>query len=221
MATKREAPEAAKAHQLTKQVPLATIAYSGDPTVPSTVVGEGWEVHQHSGTYAVGYWQGYIDLAGWSREDLTMFTQAVDIQKSFLTRNDGVIGSLPVVKEIDIITSRKLTETEILQLSTLPGFAGSPVDLMQVIYGLRRTLVQNTNIAREYVTADVETFGSGNPTAMDKLHYTRIIQFTIAGAAANLYVYPTNLVVAAVTVKEADLVWIERLRRSYVLQGAV
>lgn len=210
----------AREHQLMKQVPLATISYSEDfPSVPSTIDGEGWEINQVGGTYAVGYWQGYIDLAGWSREDLTMFTQAVDIQKSFLTRNNGIPGSLPVVKEIDILSSRKLTEAEILQTSTLPGFEGNTVDLMQVIYGLRRTLVQNANIAREYVTADVETFGSGNPTAMDKLHWTRIIQIQIAGPAADLFVYPTNLVVAAVTVKEEDLVWIERLRRSYVLQG--
>jgi len=218
----KKLPEEAKSHQLMKQVPQATIAYSEEfPSTPVTVTGEGWQVHQESGTYGVVYWQGYIDLAGWSKQDLTMFTQAVDIQKCFMSRNDGAAGSLPVVKEIDLVTTRKLTRAEIVEESTLPGFEGNTVDLMEVIYGLRRTLVFNANIAREYVIADVETFGSGNATAMDKLHWTRIIQFSIVGPAANLYVYPTNMLVAAVTMHEKDLVWLERLRRSYVLQGAV
>jgi len=222
MAKKTASGPSAKAHQLMKQVPLGTISYSEDfPTTPTTVTGEGWQVHQASATYGIAYWQGYIDLAGWSKQDLTMFTQAIDIQKCFMTRNDGAPGSLPVVKEIDIVSTRKLTREEITRESTLPGYQGNTVDLMEVIYGLRRTLVFNANITREYVVADVETWGSGNPTAMDKLHWTRIIQFSIVGPGANLYVYPTNLIVAAVTVQEKDLVWLERLRRSYVLQGAI
>jgi len=219
----RKAPEQAKAHQLMKQVGLATISYSSDyPTTPSTITGEGWNIHQFGTAYAQAYWQGYIDLAGWSAQDLTMFTQAVDIQKSQMTRNNGLPGSVPMVKEIDILTTRKLTRDEILELSTLPGFEGNTVDLMEVIYGLRRTLVFNTNIAGEFVVADVETFGSGNATAMDKLHWTRMILVTLEPApGAELFVYPTNLLVAALTMQEKDLVWLERLRRSYVLQGAV
>jgi len=218
----KNAGPTAKAHQLMKQVPLATISYSEDyPTTPSTVVGEGWDIFQDGPTLAKAYWQGYIDLAGWTRDDLTMFTQAIDIQKCFITRNGGAPGSLPVVVELDIVSTRKLTRDEITQLSTLPGYSGSTVDLMQVIYGLRRTLVFNANITGEYQVADVETWGSGNPSAMDKLHWTRIIILEIVGPGAVLYVYPTNMIVAAVTVKEKDLVWMERLRRSYVLQGNV
>ena len=219
----KKAPDEAKAHQLMKQVGLATITYSADyPSTPSTITGEGWNIFQQTSTYAQAYWQGYIDLAGWSAQDLTMFTQAVDIQKSQMTRNNGAAGSIPMVKEIDILTTRKLTSDEILELSTLPGFEGNTVDLMEVIYGLRRTLVFNANIAGEFVVADVETFGSGNATAMDKLHWTRMILVTLGAApSADLFVYPTNLVVAALTMQEKDLVWLERLRRSYVLQGAV
>jgi len=57
---------------------------------------------------------------------------------------------------------------------------------------------------------------------MDKLHWTRMILVTLEPApGAELFVYPTNLIVAALTMQEKDLVWLERLRRSYVLQGAV
>lgn len=210
------------AHQLYKQCPLGSFSYSEDyPSTPSTVTGEGWKISQSNPNYAFGYWQGYIDLAGWSEQELTMFTQAIDIQKCFLSKNNGAAGSLPQVKEIDLVTTRKLTLAEITALSTMPGFLGNTVDLMEVIYGLRRTLTFNTTMAGEYFVADVETWGSGSATAMDKLHWTRIIQLEIVGPAAELFVYPTNLVVAAITVKEKDLVWMERLRRSYVLQGEI
>jgi len=209
-----------KAHQLYKQCPLGTVSYSEDyPSTPSTVTGEGWEIHQVIAGAAHAYWQGYIDLAGWSKQDLTMFTQAIDIQKSYLSRSSGAPTSLPIVKELDIITTRKLTEVEITTLATAPGYLGNTVDLQEVIYGLIRTLGENISIPRTYQVLDVETWGSGNPTAMDKLHWTRIIQLTIVGPGADLFIYPTNLIVAAVTMKEKDLVWMERLRRSYVLQG--
>jgi len=224
MAKKKPSGPSAKAHQLMKQCPLAVISYSSDfPTTPTTITGEGWNVDQDVGTYVQAYWQGYIDLAGWSKQDLTTFTQGVDIQKCFMSRTDGIAGSVTVVKEIDILTTRKLSRTEILKLSTLPGYQGNTVDLMEVIYGLRRTLVFNTSISGEFGVADVENFGSGNPTAMDKLHWTRMILISLSagGPGADLFVYPTNLVVAAITVEEKDLVWLERLRRSYVLQGKV
>jgi len=220
MARKTPSGPDPKAHQLYKQCPLGTIAYSEDyPTTPSTITGEGWQINQQQAGIAHAYWQGYIDLAGWSRQDLTMFTQGIDIQKSYLSRTDGAPTSLPIVKELDIITTRKLTEQEIITLSTAPGYLGNTVDLQELIYGLIRTLGENISIPRTYQILDVETWGSANPTAMDKLHWTRIIQLTIVGPGATLFVYPTNLVVSAITVKEKDLVWMERLRRSYVLQG--
>jgi len=217
----RKAPEEAKAHQLVKQCPQAIVAYSEEyPSIPSTVTGEGWDIEQNSATFGYAYWRGYIDLSGFRNQDLTLFTQAIDIQKSYMSRNDGAPTSLPVVKELDVISTRRLTTAEITALGTAPGYLGNTVDLQNVIYGLRRTLVENLQIPKEYQTADVETWGSGNATAMDKLHWTRIIEFTIVGPAANLYIYPTNLLVAALTMKEKDLVWMERMRRSYVLQEA-
>jgi len=54
--------------------------------------------------------------------------------------------------------------------------------------------------------------------AMDKLHWTRLIVYLAGATTANVLASPTNLVVSAVTAKEKDLVWMERLRRSYVLQ---
>jgi len=214
-------PKNAKVHQLSKQVPKGEITLSTDyPTTPSTVTGEGWQVVDISASFSVGYWQGYIDLEGWSVQDLTTFTSNVDVQKSYLTRNAGPVASCPVVKELDIVTTRKLTVAEITQLGSTVGYLGSTMDLMEVIFGLRRTLVENTAIASEYQIADVQVWGSGHPTAMSKLHWTRIIECSQAGVT-QVIVYPTNLVVTAFTAEEGMEVYMERLRRSYVLAEPV
>jgi len=208
----------AKVHQLSKQVPKAEITLSVDyPSTPSTTTGEGWQVEDLSATFSVAYWQGYIDLEGWSVQDLTTFISNVDVQKSYLTRNAGAPLTCPVVKELDIVSTRKLTVGEITQLGSTVGYLGSSMDLMEVIFGLRRTLVENTAITSEYQIADVQGWGSNRPTAMSKLHWTRIIECTKV-LPTDIIVYPTNLIVMAVTAEEGTSVYLERLRRSYVLQ---
>ena len=208
----------AKVHQLSKQVPQSEITLSIDyPSTPSTITGEGWQVQDLNANFSIAYWQGYIDLEGWSVQDLTTFVSNVDVQKSYLTRRAGPAGSCPVVKELDIVSTRKLTVAEITQLGSTVGYLGSTMDLMEVIFGLRRTLVENTTIASEYQIADVQGWGSNRPTAMSKLHWTRIIECSQTGPT-QVIVYPTNLIVMAVTAEEGTSVYLERLRRSYVLQ---
>ena len=89
---------------------------------------------------------------------------------------------------------------------------------MEVIYGERMIYAENATVLGTFVQIGGETFGSGNPTAMDKLHWTRHILVPGAGEGAKLQIFPTNLIVQAMTLEEKDLVWMERLRRSYVLQ---
>ena len=94
---------------------------------------------------------------------------------------------------------------------------------MEVIYGESVNYAQNSNIPGTYITVAADTFGSGNPTASRKLHWTRVFitTFSTSGADVNgsFAAYPVNLLVQAATMEEKDLVYMERLRRSYVLQG--
>jgi len=210
-----------KAHQLYKQVPGTTINYGDYPSVPSTAT-EGWEVVDVGGVGEAFVFRGYVDLAGWSRQDLTTFTQGIDIQKGLIPlKGTDPPGAFQGVYEFDFITTRRLTDLELGNLFNLPGFGGSTVDLMEVIYGERMIYAENATVAGTFVQIGGETFGSGNATAMDKLHWTRLVFLHKAQAGDNLVIYPANLVVQAMTVKEKDLVWMERLRRSYVLQGEV
>jgi hypothetical protein len=109
----------------------------------------------------------------------------------------------------------------------VPGFLGAPsdLDLKDVIYAQSRTYAENANVPGTYITTDNATFGSGNPTAMSRLHWTRLIVFAANGnvisppvTTTNLEIYPSNLVVKAISAKEEDLIWIERVRRSHIHQ---
>jgi len=221
-------PEDVTPHQLYKQIGPAYFILNYSSEATAQYAGEGWQVIWNTFPYLVN--KQYIDLSGWSREQLTTFTQGVDFQHS--RRPRSTTTGINEVTMVDIISTRELTDLEVSNwgpvlpgtTDDLPGFLDSTVDLMQVIYGERTTMVSNNTMApglagSVYVTIGSESFGSGNPTAMNRLHWNRIIWANGSGETEALTVGGTNLIVQAVTAKEKDLVWIERLRRSYVQQG--
>jgi hypothetical protein len=212
-----------KAHQLYKQVGGTTFIYDAE-TPFSTTTGE-WNILAEDANAVVIVRREYIDLAGWSKQDLTTFTQGVDIQKQQIPVRSLTAGGSQWIDEYDFITTRRLTDAELTWTPgppfSLPGFLESTGDLMEIIYGERMTYGLNQQILplSMYVQISGETFGSGNPTAMDKLHWTRLFVIHYPADGDATVIYPTNLVVQAMTLEEKDLVWMERLRRSYVLQG--
>jgi len=203
-----------KAHQLYKQVPGSTLTVFD--SVGDSTTTNGWTALN---TFDMVY-RTYIDLAGWSKQSLTTFTQGVDIQKADIPLLAPPPAVADVVWEYDFLTTRRLTDLEVglIGFGNTPGFLPSTVDLMEVIYGERMQYARNTQIPQTLIQISGETFGSGNPTATDKLHWTRYIRMGNSVPTDSIDVYPTNLVVQAMTIEEKDLVWMERLRRSYVLQ---
>ena len=218
-------PEDVKPHQLYKQIGPAYVILNYSSSTDTLYAGDGWKVLWNTFPYIVN--RQYIDLQGWSAQQLTTFTQGVDFQHSRRPRSTST-GILEITV-VDLLTTRRLTDDEINNWGAvllpsvsddLPGFLDSTVDLMEVIYGERTTYVSNNTMAvglagSVYVTLGSESFGSGNPTAMNRLHWTRIIWANGSGDSENFTVGGTNLVVQAVSAKEDDLIWIERLRRSY------
>jgi len=206
-----------QAHQLYKQIPGTNAIYRSE----GSTVTNGWVTLNDSSGHLDVAFRSYIDLSGWSAQELTMFIQGVDIQKQMIPLK--AIGSLGMLKiyEFDFITTRRLTDTELspANLLDMPGFLDNTVDLMEMIYGERMEYGSNLQIPGSFVQISGETFGSGNPTAMDKLHWTRLVVFDSPTELDAGAIFATNLIVQALTVEEKDLVWMERLRRSYVLQG--
>ena len=216
--------------QMFKQIPQGSclFSYSGGIISQTELFGEGWEyIPQASLEIPNIVNRQYIDLAGYTEQELTLFTQAVDFQHDqFATAHAAALLQPQVLYVYDFLTTRRITNLELGDLSTnTPAFSDSTLDLMECVYGRQTTAFLNNNI--ELVGAMVptytDTFGSGNATATDKLHWTRIIwslpQAVPQAQDIILATGATNLVVSAITGKEKDLVYIERLRRSYVTQG--
>jgi len=207
------------ARQLIKQIPpvLAQLNFEGTDTItilPSSSTG--WEVVQpFAGATLYLVWRGYIDLAGYTQEELTLFTQSVDIQKGAFdigTNIDFTIMS-------DLVTTRKIRDDEIgLLVGFLPPTSLPGLDLQEVVYGewTNRVPYSATNTVLRGV--DGSTVGSGNPTASARLHITRIASTFGSAPDAVLYLAGCNYVIGAVTTEEKDLVYIERLRRAYTQQ---
>jgi hypothetical protein len=213
-------PTDVKPHQLYKQIPGSSITFAqGDPQYTTTT--NNWE---QIGTGIVNYlvYRTYIDISGWSREELTTFIQGVDVQKSITPR--GATSTMPYLLEYDMLSTRKLQNNEMINFGDgppgfMPTIQDDAVDLMELIYGESQEYAFNNTVAGTYITTARDTWGSGNPTAMNRLHWTRLVIITsVPDVGDSLLLGPTNLVVQAVTAKEKDLVWMERLRRSYVIQ---
>jgi len=205
-----------KAHQLYKQIPATNAIHRAE----GSTVTNGWVIVNDSPAHLDIAFRSYIDLSGWSAQELTTFVQGIDIQKQMIPLKTVVSTGMLKIYEFDFITTRRLTDTELDpgNLLDLPGFLHSTVDLMEVIYGERMEYGSNLQIPGSYVQISGETFGSGNPTAMNKLHWTRLVVFDNPDELDVGALFATNLIVQALTVEEKDLVWMERLRRSYVLQ---
>jgi len=205
-----------QARQLIKQIPFVSVINIELSLQTSDIqIGAGWEQINLATGGIVWVWRGYIDLAGYTQDELTFFTQAVDIQKAQIPVISSGIDYLNVV---DLVTTRKVRDSEIFTnnyKNSFLGWAGDNLDLQEVVYGewVTSTPYSVTNPAALALGGD--TFGSGNPTASDRLHCTRIVTMNGAASGQSFQLGGCNYLIGGVTGQEKDLVYIERLRRAY------
>jgi hypothetical protein len=210
-------PKDMQARQLIKQVPACGTIDMDFGAQTATLTGEGWEVND---LYNMSFlWRGYIDLAGYTKDDLTFFTQAVDIQNAMLaggTPYDPATGNgIQGCVIYDIVTTRYV-RTEEAAVNNV-GFIGPlpNLDLQEVIYGEARFFVPYSTDNGLWRVLQSDSFGVGSPTATDRLHITRIVLPLFAGPSEAVNIPPCNFVIGGVTAHEKDLVYVERLRRAY------
>jgi len=177
--------------------------------------------------------EGRIDLTGLASEELTTFLSMVDIQRS------GLYASLDpdatTLSEYILITDTPWFKGDIIsfvaaQVTTFfaappPGFlyatdAGTSEPLpswVNVLYGEFNLMAVQQQVSNAMVRTYSTTWGSGGATASDTIYIYRLCP--LSGQASGQIVIPgLNVVLGVVVGKEADLAYIERLRRSYILQ---
>lgn len=181
---------------------------------PATIDGGDWEILENlaTPTYAV---RGYYDLSGYNRKSLTSFFQGIDIQEGF-----GPQGTASFWVT-DMITTEFVDDATLLQArptsrdGDMPGFPRSKFNMSQVIYGRTRLFVAATanTIANQY---SVATWGTCAATTADKVHLTRVVYVDYQAAVdSRIRIPPAGYVSMLVVVKEKELPFLMRQKRSY------
>jgi hypothetical protein len=99
-----------------------------------------------------------------------------------------------------------------------PGLASSNYNLEEMVAGRCRSYVVDTSMPVLPRVSTSSSWGVGDATAADRIYLTKAIWLGAAFLNGAYLVVPDGAyVVPTVLVKEPDLVYMERLRRSYVL----
>lgn len=188
---------------------------------------DGWSVLDPAGTQ-FGH-ETVIDLSGYAMDSLTFFPTSVGLQDPgvYLVRGtpDPTFSGLQV---LDIITSVPMNLREVSNAQVQgkgPGMLGTDAEFETILFGMYRFFSTNTNIPYEnYVQLErSQRFDSGEPTAADKLYCYRIVNLLVSGLedGSRVSVPACRQLIAGVMGAESDLVYMQRLKRSYELANQV
>ena len=214
---------------LRKQIPFCS-AFPLEGAVDWSIQyqGGGWEIIVDADGVNYAVWRGYFDISGWSSEDLTAFIDGAGWQES----DEWFMGPIENygrarIKTWDIVSKAKISDDALDAHGPgassptwfAPGFAGSNYDLEEIFGARYRHFDFSTTITAGFNQTAMEVWGAGDATAGDKIYITRIVRLT--GLATygleTIVIPPQDVIVNALLANEKDLVYMERLRRSYVL----
>tara|TARA_R110001599_G_C12202328_1_gene655816 strand:- start:919 stop:1560 length:642 start_codon:yes stop_codon:yes gene_type:complete len=180
-----------------------------------------------------------IDLSGYALQDLSFFPTGVGVQDpglySLYVSDTPLTGVL--VQVIDIVTSVPLNNEQLLQMSNRqlaqvgPGMLGSDREFETILMGQYRAFTFDNSFTAIQGTLTLQRsqrFGSGEPTAADKLSTYRIVEiFTEPNfpspftATDQLKIPAARYILNGEMVEEDNLVHMMRLKRSYELANQV
>lgn len=210
--------------QLVKQIEALAFQWNGGPL---------WTIAQNGGEYelidgsansfsAIALNQ-YIDLAGMSQREKTMFIQGLRIDlQSAPNATEAVPGD-------SIAFSILVTDVPATQLSFIgPGFGYSDMSAQNCALALQQTwmFTQDTQTWSNSPTLWSQTsHGLMTSTASDRLYFSVFAQPTTlkigpgpTSTIDNIVIPGLRLVVDVEAKEEADYQYLMRLRRSYELQ---
>jgi len=239
--------EVVKERLLRKLLPPVEVAVDGSDF---TAKGSGWRIITATNslgnpTHWV-VWRGYFDLSGLVVDQLTLFTVNPMFQEG-CDWNYTSTSPTGAIQVWDMITQEYITDATfdgVLAASgnwIPPGLSGgqstvgatvrtgAPYDLEDVHYGNARSFQYGAVTAlgaSPFLPNQTRSssWGTGSATAGQKLYITRALHLSSALSAEplnSIVTPPTAVVVPALIAEETDLRYIERLRRSYVLQEPV
>jgi len=201
-------------------VPACTPVYSD---------GAGWGAGLNgwvsiSDTAATGlYYENYFDLSGYELDDLTLVPTMMQLQDALPYSTNNLADPLLGLAVFDIISQEKLDPVQIAANyvnGDYPSSPGSLEDWTQVLMCGFRLFLPQTDFATTSLLMPAQggPLGSSQSTAVQKLWVYRIV---VTGAQdwtdKSVYIPATRFVLGAEIIKEGDLEYMMRLKRSYEL----
>ena len=167
---------------------------------------------------------GYIDLAGMSQQDKTLYFKGATVQE---TLNPVVFAQAPgdSIIVVDIMSSIPLTDAEYnLVASTgnlLARFGQSGLTFDQTIYMRIRQYVVDVDTAAwgSMVLVSENQLGSLNATASDRIYTCRQVLIGLPFTGNRVDLSAARYVVSAEAKEEPEYEYLMRLKRSYELQN--
>jgi hypothetical protein len=202
--------------QWTKDIPN-TQAVRDDVSGTWTIT-NGWKLNGVGTVYYETYW----DMSAYTLDDLTFFPISAVLQDGQPYVYSGATGDLALTI-LDIISQERLDMSQVTADSLLGNLPGQPLSTENfeqiVMCNFRFNLPQaDFTSATLFLPATTGSFGSLQPTACEKLWVYRVV---IAAATdllnANISIPATRFVMSGTVVKEPELDYMMRLKRSYEL----
>ena len=184
----------------------------------------GWEL---AGGTSV-FHETVIDLSGYAMESLTFFPAAIGLQDPGIYLFKAGASPYSGLQVLDIVTSvpMDVTQVPLDQLGgTGPGMLGSLYEFETILFGMYRFFSLNTNIPYEnyHQLERSQRFDSGEPNASDKLYCYRIVTpLTLDLSPESILSIPAaRQLIGGAMDEESELVYMQRLKRSYELANQV
>ena len=160
----------------------------------------------------------YFDLSAYELDDLTLVPQLIQLQDG-LPYFSGQVEGLDVY---DVVSQERLNPNDFIAYSIsgdYPSSPGSTEDWTQILMCNTRFFAPTNEFqfADLLLPATQGTFGSSEPTAVQKLWLYRIVLVRGAADGSTLYIPATRFVLGADIIQEEDLPYMMRLKRSYEL----
>lgn len=223
-------PEDLKPFRIIKEFPSLNVV--------STGVSDDWDL-QPIGIITNEGWQKLgpsfflnrqtIDLHGLTAEEKTMFFSTQFLQRATrysTTMNFATSGGMTITDQF-IISDSPLDDI----IGTVPdnarsfeaGFNTSPDDYITIKLGEGVVMAQNNAIPLVLSLVDGYSFGSGDPTATNKLYCYRFVDLdttlTPIPPGSLIELPSVRYVGVGVTTKEKSLVWMQRMKRAFEIQN--
>jgi len=227
-------PSANQMVRLNKIIPALDASYGEGGAW--TLTGE-WVNYSRFGGVDIPYWQGFIDLGGYTRQnDLTFYIDDRALldpgpYRSTIGQAGSPLAYNFFVEMITVVTSGPvdpiLMIEEFITNATSPsdgnpGYGDSTLDWLQVILGNNTVLAVDEEVGGQALLTKLRNtyFGSGEPTNANRLYITRFLVVSEASDITDsdiLRIPACRVVLRGIAFEEEEYIRIMRMYRSYEL----